>query len=264
MIPASSMWPRVGNRFFTCSDEAKLKSIVTRWFALEQSRVNDVSKRSSKELRVVENWHCVLAMAQERRTSKAARYIIRLDSFWKSLKVSLFVLGSPLLLGKYLNAGHPQALYERNDQVAGNCSSHQAPPGYFIYCQFSLFLLTTTFIFRPHLSSWPCIQVEINRQHESGQGMILYWPHHLANLLLCYVFVFAFVMTPSWQMQILQANRCCPIVNCMLKNTSEPGYNDGDVESEDKRHWNKFGKAVAVQGYLLKFLLKEFKLCFTR
>ena len=90
MIPASSMWPRVGNRFFTWADEAELESIVTRWFALEQSRVNDVSKRSSKELRVVENWHCVLAMAQERRTSKAARYIIRLDWFWKSFETFTF------------------------------------------------------------------------------------------------------------------------------------------------------------------------------
>ena len=65
-------------------------------------------------------------------------------------------------------------------------------------------------------------------------------------------------------MQNFQAIICCPIVNSMFKSTSEPGYNDGDVKSEDKCHWNKFGKAVAVQGYLLKFLLKEFKLCFTR
>ena len=151
MIPASSMWPRVGNRFFTWADEANLELIVTRWFALEQSRVNDVSKRSSKELRVVENWHCVLAMAQERRTSKAARYIIRLDSFWKSFKTFTFFLWSglyapPLLLGKYLNAGHPQALYERNDQVTSNCSSHQAPPGYFA----NVFLLLTS----SQLLSW--------------------------------------------------------------------------------------------------------------
>ena len=120
-----------GEPFLHLSRWAKVR-IYSHWsFAPEQSGVDDVSKRSSKELRVVENWHCVLAMARERRTSKAARYIIRLDSFWKSFEIFTFFLGSPLLLGKYLNAGHPQALYERNDQVTSNCSSHQASPGYF-------------------------------------------------------------------------------------------------------------------------------------
>ena len=32
-----------------------------------------------------------------------------------------------------------------------------------------------------HLSSCPWIQVEMKRQQESGQGIILYWPHHLEH-----------------------------------------------------------------------------------
>ena len=35
-----------------------------------------------------------------------------------------------------------------------------------------------------NLSSCPRMQVEIKRQQESGQGMILYWPHHLVITML--------------------------------------------------------------------------------
>ena len=183
MIPASSMWPRVGNRFFTWADEANLELIVTRWFALEQSRVNDVSKRSSKELRVVENWHCVLARAQERRTSKAARYIIRLDWFWKSFKTFTFF---PLIWSLCTSSSTgqiPECWSSSGIVWAQRSGSEQlfvASGAPWVFCQCLSFVnIKSTFILRPHLSSWPCIQVEIKRQHESGQGMILYWPHHL-------------------------------------------------------------------------------------
>ena len=69
-----------------------------------------------------ENQHCVLAMAQGRRTSMAA-YMHWVRFFFCENLVYVH-----LPLDSYLDAGHPQTLYQRHDQVTSNCPSHQTTP----------------------------------------------------------------------------------------------------------------------------------------
>ena len=43
----------------------------------------------------------------------------------------------------------------------------------------------------------------------------------------------------------------------VIKSTFLPGYYNGDVKSKNKSDWNKFCETMAVQRYLLKFLLED-------
>ena len=82
--------------------------------------------------------------------------------------------------GLDLNAGHPEALDQRHDEVASNGSPHQATPGHGGKCQCMVWSGSFKFA---HLSSWPWMQVDMKRQQESGHGMILYCPHHLGLVI---------------------------------------------------------------------------------
>ena len=130
---------------------------------------------------MVENGHCVLAMAQERRTSTAAyRHRVR-DSFWKVWQIQKSLFTSPsigLIPVCWSFSGIEWGQQSGNEQWSASSDGPWKPNFYHFLFFFSFGVHLFSWIV-PHLSSWPCIQVEMKRQQESGHGMILYCPHHL-------------------------------------------------------------------------------------
>ena len=91
--------------------------------------------------------------------------------------------------------------------------------------------LSTDCMCYSYLSSWPRMQVEMKRQQESGQGMILYWPHHL-------------VIT------ILQHSHCRYL-------SPAPVHYTPHIEAQHKSHRDQISKTLTVNGNLLKLLLHK-------